>query len=117
MRLACFRKQVGRFGRRRSDQLLAFLARVCPSPITMYFVLVSSGSPIGPLACSFCVEMPISAPKPNSPPSVNRVEALTITAAASTRAVNARAAAWERVMIDSVCDVRIAPDMSHGVVQ
>ena len=48
-------------------------------------VEVSSGSPSGPRACSFCVEMPISAPKPNSPPSVNRVEALTRTAAASTR--------------------------------
>ena len=31
--------------------------------------------------------MPISAPKPNSSPSVNRVEALTTTAAASTSAV------------------------------
>ena len=49
--------------------------------MTTYVVLVSSGSPIGPRACSFCVEMPISAPKPNSPPSVKRVEALTMTAA------------------------------------
>lgn len=66
---------------------------------------VSSGSPIGPRACSFWVEMPISAPKPNSPPSVNRVEALTITAAASTRATNSRAAACESVTIASVCPV------------
>ena len=39
--------------------------------------LVSAVSPIGPRACSFCVEMPISAPSPNSLPSVKRVEALT----------------------------------------
>src|SRR3954470_4216650 len=38
--------------------------------------------------------MPISAPKPNSPPSVNRVEALTSTAAESTAAVKRRAGAW-----------------------
>ena len=49
----------------------------------MYFVVVISLSPIGPLAWSFWVLMPISAPKPNCPPSVNRVEALTYTAAAS----------------------------------
>lgn len=30
-----------------------------------------------PRAWSFCVEMPISQPRPNSPPSVKRVEALT----------------------------------------
>ena len=30
----------------------------------------------GPRAWSFCVEMPISAPSPNMPPSVKRVEAL-----------------------------------------
>ena len=47
--------------------------RVWPSPVTTYLVEVISGSPIGPRACSFWVEMPISAPKPNSPPSVNRV--------------------------------------------
>ena len=47
--------------------------------MTTNFVVVSSGRPIGPRAWSFCVEMPISAPKPNSPPSVNRVEALIIT--------------------------------------
>ena len=44
-----------------------------PSPVTTYLVEVISGRPIGPRACSFWVEMPISAPKPNSPPSVNRV--------------------------------------------
>ena len=38
-----------------------------------YLQLVSSSSPMGPRACIFWVEMPISAPRPNSPPSVNRV--------------------------------------------
>lgn len=51
---------------------------------TTHLVEVSSGRPMGPRACSFCVEMPISAPKPNCSPSVNDVAALTITAAAST---------------------------------
>jgi len=46
--------------------------------------------------------MPISAPKPNSPPSVNRVEALTMTAAASTSVVKRRAAARSSVTIASV---------------
>jgi ABC-type uncharacterized transport system ATPase subunit len=57
--------------------------RIWPSPVTIHFVVVSSASPIGPRACIFCVEMPISAPKPNCSPSVNRVDALTITAAES----------------------------------
>ena len=47
---------------------------------------MSSLRPIGPRACSFCVEMPTSAPRPNSPPSVNRVEAFTATTAESTAA-------------------------------
>ena len=61
--------------------------------------------PSGPRACSFWVEMPISAPNPNSPPSVNRVLALTMTTAASTSAVNRRAAARSSVTIASVCPV------------
>ena len=51
--------------------------RTCPSPSTRYLHAHSSRRPIGPRACSFCVELPISAPIPNSPPSVKRVEALT----------------------------------------
>ena len=51
--------------------------RMWPSPSTTYFVVQSSRTPMGPRACSFCVELPISAPMPNSPPSVNRVDALT----------------------------------------
>lgn len=37
-------------------------ARICPLPVMKYFVEVNAGNPIGPRACSFCVEMPISAP-------------------------------------------------------
>ena len=51
--------------------------RTCPSPSTRYLNVHSSRSPIGPRAWSFCVELPISAPMPNSPPSVKRVDALT----------------------------------------
>ena len=68
----------------------------------MYFVEVSSGSPMGPRACSFWVEMPISAPKPNWPPSVKRVEALTATVVESTSWVKRRAAACEVVTMASV---------------
>ena len=59
-------------------------ARTCPSPSTRYLNVHSSRSPIGPRAWSFWVELPISAPIPNSPPSVKRVEAFTYTHAAST---------------------------------
>ena len=51
--------------------------RIWPSPEIRYLVVVISSSPIGPLACNFCVEIPISAPSPNSPPSVNLVEQFT----------------------------------------
>ena len=51
--------------------------RICPSPKITYFVVVSASNPIGPLACNFCVLIPISAPNPNSNPSVNLVDALT----------------------------------------
>src|SRR5438046_5861888 len=51
--------------------------RTWPSPMTTYLNAHSSRMPIGPRAWSFWVELPISAPMPNSPPSVKRVEALT----------------------------------------
>ena len=70
-------------------------------PSTRYLDVHSSRSPIGPRACSFCVELPISAPMPNSLPSVKRVEALTYTHAASTPSWNARAAAVDDVTIAS----------------
>ena len=75
----------------RTDQLSAAHGRMWPAPSTRYLNVHSSRSPIGPRAWSFCVELPISAPIPNSPPSVNRVEALTYTQAASTPSWKARA--------------------------
>ena len=47
------------------------------------------------------MEMPISQPRPNSPPSVNRVEAFQYTAALSTRARNCPAAASSPVTMAS----------------
>ena len=44
--------------------------------------------PQGPRAWNLSVLMPISAPRPNSPPSLNRVLALIITAELSTAAAN-----------------------------
>src|SRR5437588_11496901 len=76
-------------------------ARMWPSPSTKYLNVHSSRIPIGPLAWSFWVEFPISAPIPNSPPSVNRVEALTYTQAASTPCSKARADSVSRVTIAS----------------
>jgi len=58
---------------------------------------------MGPRAWSFWVEMPISAPRPSSSPSMNRVEALTTTAAASTSRVNRSAVARSRVTMASLC--------------
>ncbi len=49
--------------------------RTCPVPTISYFEEVSSASAKGPRQWSFWVLMPISAPKPNSAPSVKRVEA------------------------------------------
>ena len=48
---------------------------IAPSPSTTYLVVKRAESPIGPRACSFCVLIPISAPKPKTNPSVKRVEA------------------------------------------
>ena len=45
--------------------------RVWPLPRTTYLKVVSCSSATGPRACSRLVEMPISAPIPNSPPSAN----------------------------------------------
>ena len=57
---------------------------------------------MGPRAWSFWVLMPISHPRPNSPPSVNRVEAFTYTAALSTQAVKRSAATGSDVTIHSL---------------
>ena len=79
--------------------------RICPSPKITYFVVVSASNPIGPLACNFCVLIPISAPNPNSNPSVNLVDALTYTAAASISSWNFSAFVESFVMMDSECPV------------
>ena len=71
----------------------------------IYLVVHNSSNPMGPRAWSFWVEMPISQPRPNSPPSVNRVEALTYTAAESTRAVNCFAAVSSVVRMASLWPV------------
>jgi hypothetical protein len=39
---------------------------ICPSPKIIYLSIVNSFKPTGPLAWSFWLLMPISAPKPNS---------------------------------------------------
>ena len=67
--------------------------------MTTYLLDVISVSPIGPRAWSFWVEIPISAPKPNSPPSTNRLDAFTNTAAASTSVVHRCEAVTFWVMI------------------
>ena len=48
---------------------------MCPLPSMKNFVVVSCWMLMGPLACSFCVLIPISAPSPNWLPSVNLVDA------------------------------------------
>ena len=48
---------------------------ICPLPLTTYLKLVKCSAPTGPRTCNLSVEIPISAPNPNSPPSANWVEA------------------------------------------
>src|SRR3990172_13237797 len=60
----------------------------CPSPYTMNFCVVSSSSPMGPKACTLVVDIPISAPRPSSKPSLNRVDAFTRTVEEFTSSIN-----------------------------
>src|SRR5262249_44284909 len=76
--------------------------RVCPLPRTRYLKVHNCSTPTGPRAWNRPVAMPISAPKPNSPPSANWVEALCSTIAESTWARNFSAAAWSSVTMASV---------------
>src|SRR3546814_13872964 len=64
--------------------------------------MVSDSRPIGPYACRRVVEMPISAPRPNWPPSLKREEALTITAELRIARTKRSAAAWSVVEITPV---------------
>src|SRR5438552_14234535 len=59
-------------------------------------------APMGPRAWSLSVLMPTSAPRPYSPPSAKRVEALTMMLALSTPLVNASAEARDSVRMASV---------------
>ena len=77
--------------------------RMWPSPSTAHFVVVSSAA-IGPRAQLLGGDADLGT-EADSPPSVKRVEALTMTAAASTSATKRRAAARSSV-IASVCPVR-----------
>src|ERR1700751_76987 len=79
--------------------------RTWPVPMISYLEDVSSARANGPRQWSFCVLMPISAPKPNSPPSVKRVEAFQYTAAESISRRNLRAFASSAVMMESECFV------------
>src|SRR6202035_2930397 len=79
--------------------------RTCPVPTISYFEEVSSASAKGPRQCNFWVLMPISAPKPNSAPSVKRVEAFQYTAAESTPRRNLRAFTSSLVTMESECFV------------
>jgi len=73
--------------------------------------VVSSAAPTGPRGGRRWVEMPISAPMPNSPPSANWVEALTRTMALSTSRRNRSAVAASSVTIASGMMRAVAFDM------
>src|SRR5215470_7987154 len=75
---------------------------VWPEPRTRYLNVVSCSTPTGPRAWKRPVAMPISAPKPNSPPSANWVEALCSTIAESIPSRNFSAVALSSVTIESV---------------
>src|SRR5258708_8795453 len=76
--------------------------RTCPVPTISYFEEVSSASAKGPRQWSFWVLMPISSQKPNSAPSVKRVEAFQYTAADSTPGTNLMAFASLHDTIESL---------------
>src|SRR5437016_9741571 len=57
-----------------ADRCPTAQGRTCPVPRTRYLYVVSCSAPTGPRGGSRWVEMPISAPMPNSPPSANWVE-------------------------------------------
>src|SRR6187401_496232 len=80
----------------------AYHGLICPVPRMRYLNVVSCSTPTGPRACMRPVAMPISAPKPNSPPSANCVDALCSTIALSTSLRNLSAACLSAVTIASV---------------
>jgi hypothetical protein len=68
-----------------------------------HFTEHNSSNAMGPRACNFCVLMPISAPRPNSKPSVKRVLAFQYTAAESTCSRKRSALALSAVTMASLC--------------
>ena len=73
-----------------------------PDPVTTYLVEVISGRPIGPRVQLLRGDSDLGTePELSSPPSTNRLEALTSTAAASTSAVNRAAEVCDSVTIVS----------------
>ena len=90
--------------------------RTWPSPVTTYLNVQSSRSPIGPRACSFWVELPISAPIPNSPPSVNRVDAFDVDAGGVDAGSKARADAASAVTIASLVARPVRVDVRDRLV-
>src|SRR5687767_7617292 len=95
-------RRVQRQDEARTRRCAARHGLICPVPCTRYLKLVSCSTPTGPRACSLPVAMPISAPKPNSPPSANWVEALCSTMAESTSLRNLSAVSLSSVTIASV---------------
>ena len=65
---------------------------------------MSWSRPIGPRGWSLFVDMPTSAPKPNSPPSANCVEALWIAIELLMPDINFLAVFLFLVTIESVCE-------------
>jgi glutamate-5-semialdehyde dehydrogenase len=88
--------------------------RMWPAPWMTNLSVVSSRTPMVPRAWSFCVEMPISAPKPSSSPSTKRVLAFTRTAAASTSRVSVCNAA-ETLLVHR--DVRFLPRLLSSLAE
>ena len=72
------------------------------------------GRAIGPRACSFCGDPDLGAEAELSPPSVKRVEALTMTAAASTRRSSGERPRGSPVTIASGVAGAIGPGHGRG---
>src|SRR5690606_7519930 len=86
----------------RPLQIVRHQGLVWPLPRTWYLNEQSCSSPTGPRAWNLPVAMPISPPKPNSPPSANCVEALWRRMALSISVKKRATDAGSSVMIASV---------------
>ena len=88
---------------RDHDGRMIVIGRVCPVPRDLVFEGGELLEADRPPRMQPPVAMPISAPKPNSPPSANCVEALWSTMALSTSARKRSARLRSSVTIASVC--------------